>query len=167
MLKLLWATLITDLVLGQHPEEGEKNCKSENVTRKHGTVWAVAAMGSVPLHKNQCTECSCTVRYFKITFINDHLVLLQISPTVWKLNKFIWWHGSWTEINFLCLSLLGFRLCTCFFFPFHKLLPRKLIKSNLLKKKLTGYDGFFLPTGNKRPRNSQQGFHLKPVLFVL
>lgn len=45
---------------GQHPEEGEKNCKSENVTRKHGTVWAVAAMGSVPLRKNQCTECSCT-----------------------------------------------------------------------------------------------------------
>ena len=26
---------------------------------------------------------------------------------------------------------------------------------------------FFLPTENKRPRNSHQGFHLKPVLFVL
>ena len=55
-------------LLGHHPEEGQKSCTHEGKTRKHGTVWAVAARNSHSLRDNQCTECSCTVRYSPIFF---------------------------------------------------------------------------------------------------
>lgn len=63
---------------GQHPDEGQKSCMYNNETRQHGTVWGVAAMDSHVLHDNQCTECSCIVRYSLI--LSAFVEIAQLIP---------------------------------------------------------------------------------------
>ena len=121
-------------------------------TRKHGTVWTVATNDSNSLRDNQCTECSCIVRYFIIfqttlsnlgaTWKEDELcarMILEVFALHAKLSTTFW--PLWTLLaEIVEKSLLPALLWALYFennngphvghlqydlssFPFGKVIP--------------------------------------------